>query len=123
MAEPASDLDAVMATVRDYLDGMVYGDEAMLRRAFHPSSQIIGHFQDEFAWLSLDDFVAETQAGGAIAAGTSYYWRVVSLELVGDLAVVNVEDDYMDVRYADLLTLIRHEGRWMITHKAFYVHE
>lgn len=38
--------DAVRAVVRDYLEGMVWGDEKRLRRAFHPGALQVGHFGD-----------------------------------------------------------------------------
>lgn len=120
-ATPAS-IDAVCQVVRDYLDGMVYGDETRLRRVFHPECIQIGHYQGRFVYETLDQFIAAVKAERVLPEGTPYFNEIVSIDITGDTAMVKVIDDYLDMRFTDYLTLIEHEGRWSIVSKTYYVH-
>jgi hypothetical protein len=113
---------AVCRVARDYLDGMVYGDEGRLRRAFHPECPQIGHYLGRFAYESLDEFIAAVKAETVLPEGTPYYSDIVSIDITGDTAMVKVEDDYLGMRFTDYLTMIEHGGRWSIVSKTYYVH-
>lgn len=112
----------IETAVRDYLDGMVYGDEAKLRRAFHPDARVIGHFGGTLEWSSVDEFAAACVAADTPPPGTDYFWRIRSLEIEGDTAFVDVIDDYLGIRFTDWLSLLHHDGRWVIVNKLFYAH-
>jgi hypothetical protein len=43
--EVGSQYALLLAAARDYLDGMMYADDAKLRRAFHPKCHVVGHFR------------------------------------------------------------------------------
>ncbi|GAB5467673.1 MAG: hypothetical protein Kilf2KO_07030 [Rhodospirillales bacterium] len=113
---------AVTAVVRAYLDGMVFADEALLRQALHPRWHCIGHIKGSLEWLSLDDFIATCKQARPSEPDPDYFWRIVSLEIVGDSALLHLEDDYLGRRFTDHLTLLKHEGRWQIVNKVFYLH-
>lgn len=114
--------EEIRSVVRDYLDGMMFADEARLRRAFHPAAKSIGHDRAGLEWDSIDTFVGACKAAGALPAGSSYYWKILFLEITGDMAIVTLEDDYQGARYTDYLTLMLLDGRWQIINKAFYRH-
>jgi hypothetical protein len=120
--ELGGELAALRAVGRDYLDGMMYADEAKLRRAFHPKCLIVGHFRDRLEYDPLDAFIDAVKAEGAVPAGTPYFAEIVSIDIAGDTAVVKVIDDYLGSRFTDYLTMVKTEGRWVIVNKAFYVH-
>ncbi|MFO1091506.1 MAG: nuclear transport factor 2 family protein [Hyphomicrobiales bacterium] len=113
---------AVTRVVNDYLDGMIYGDEAMLRRAFHPDCPQIGHLDGRFEYENLDQFIAWIRGETVLEPGTPYYSEIVTIDLAGDMAMVKVVDDAFGSRFTDYLTLVRHEGRWLIVSKTYYVH-
>ena len=112
----------LVAVARDYLDGMFYADETKLRRAFHPQSLQIGHYRGRLEYDPLDTFVKFVMGGPASMPGTSYYAEIVVLEVAFDIAVVKVVDDWLDERYTDYLTMLKHDGKWSIVNKAFTVH-
>ncbi|WP_119302552.1 nuclear transport factor 2 family protein [Dongia deserti] len=118
----ASDFAAVHAVACDYLDGMMYADEAKLRRAFHPKCLIVGHFRDRLEYDPLDAFIEACKKEGSIPPGTPYFAEMLSIDVTGDTAVVKLTDDYLGVRFTDYLTMVKTEGRWVIVNKAFYVH-
>ncbi len=113
----------LLAVARDYLDGMMYADEAKLRRAFHPKCLIVGHFRGRLEYDPLDAFIDACKKEGSIPAGTPYYAEIVSIDVTGDTAVVKLIDDYLGIRFTDYLTMVKTEGRWVIVNKAFYVHQ
>jgi len=59
------DIAAVTDVARAYYEGMVAGDEALLSRAFHPRACIVGNYQGELEWLTLEEFVVECKEGAA----------------------------------------------------------
>jgi hypothetical protein len=113
----------LLAVARDYLDGMMYADEAKLRRAFHPKCLIVGHFRGRLEYDPLEAFIDACKKEGSIPAGTSYFAEIVSIDVAGDTAVVKLIDDYLGIRFTDYLTMVKTKGRWVIVNKAFYVHQ
>jgi hypothetical protein len=115
-----ADIAAVMETVRAYFDGMVAGDEAKLRVAFHPRASIVGNEGGGLSWSTLDEFVAECK--GAIGHAGSQDWRVEGQWFVGDIALVRLGGWFAGVWYTDDLSLLRIDETWRIVHKTFYPH-
>ena len=113
---------AILAVARDYLDGMVYADEAQLRRAFHPQCMMVGHYRGRLEFDPIGDFIVAVMKAGGPKRGTPYYNEIVSIDITGDMAVVKLTDDYLGERFTDYLTLLQHEGNWLIVNKVFYVH-
>ena len=120
--ETGTAFSALQAVARDYLDGMMYADEAKLRRAFHPKCLVVGHFRGRLEYDPLDAFIDACKKEGSIPSGTPYFAEIVSMDVTGDIAVVKLIDDYLGTRFTDYLTMVKIEGRWIIVNKAFYVH-
>ena len=116
------ELAPIAAVARDYFDGMMYADEAKLRRAFHPKCLIVGHFRGRLEYDPLDAFIDACKREGSIPSGTPYFAEIVSIDVTGDTAMIKVIDDYLGSRFTDYLTMVKTEGRWLIVNKVFYVH-
>lgn len=116
------ELAPIAAVARDYFDGMMYADEAKLRRAFHPKCLIVGHFRGRLEYDPLDAFIDACKKEGSIPSGTPYFAEIVSIDVTGDTAMIKVIDDYLGSRFTDYLTMVKTEGRWLIVNKVFYVH-
>ena len=102
------------------IGAMVWGDGAMLRQAFHPKACCIGHFDGELEWDDLEAFI-QGVSGEAAAPGSKPYWRINSMDVTGDMAIVQVENDWAGHRFDDTLTLLFHDDRWQIVSKLFYL--
>jgi hypothetical protein len=113
---------AVESVVETYLDGMVLADAAATRRAFHPQAHVVGHEAAGLDWLDVDGFVSACAIAGPQPGGRAAHARIISLEIVGDIARVHLEDDYDGARYTDFLTLLFTGGRWQIVNKTFHRH-
>ena len=106
---------------RAYYEGMIAGDEALLSRAFHPRACIVGNYQGELEWLTLEEFVAECKEGSGAAVGPSV-WRLDGLSVEGDTALIRLGAQYAGEWYSDDLSMLRIDGSWRIVHKTFYPH-
>ncbi|MGO4313134.1 nuclear transport factor 2 family protein [Pseudomonas sp. KB_15] len=123
MTTQSIDTEQINLVVRQYVEGMVFADEALLRQAFHPDCRIIGHYHKELEWASLDDFVSAIQTEGPAPAGTQPFWQMINLDITGDAAAVKVIDDFAGMRFTDYLSLLKVDDRWVIINKLYYFHE
>lgn len=114
--------DDILAVVRAYLEAMAGADAEKLRGAFHPSASIIGNYQGEVEWLSLDAFVAAVLDAGPAAVGHSPYWDIASVDRTPDSAVVRVTDDFAGMRFTDHLSLLKIGPDWRIVNKLYHLH-
>ncbi|MET0845182.1 MAG: nuclear transport factor 2 family protein [Pseudomonas sp.] len=123
MTAQSMDKEHISIVVRNYVEGMVFADEALLRQAFHPACHIIGHFQQALEWLSLEDFISAVKAEGPAAKEVEPFWQTVSVDITGDAAAVKVIDDYVGLRFTDYLSLLKINERWMIVNKVYYLND
>lgn len=112
--------EQITRAIGNYVEGMIFADEALLRRAFHPSCCIVGHFDGALEWLTLDDFVSAILTEGPAAAGTTPFWQVQNMDVTGDAAAVKIIDDYSGMRFTDYLSLLNIDGQWVIVNKLYY---
>jgi hypothetical protein len=110
---------AIRETIRLYIEGMTLGDEAKLRRAFHPRAQLLGHFDGGLEWDTLDGQIAVFRENAA-PEGTEPVWQVDAIRITGDTGVAHVTDEWCGMRFRDTLALLHHEGRWVIVTKLFF---
>jgi hypothetical protein len=116
------DEGAIRAVVRDYLEGMIYGQPDRLRSAMHPLCMQAGHYKGNYEFFPRDEFIEALRAEKMEAPGTPYKSEILSIDITGDVALAKVNDDCFGTSFTDYLTLIRHEGRWQIVMKAFFDH-
>ena len=117
-----ADHDALRAVATLYLEGMIWGQPDKLERAFHPKATATGHFEGAYLNSGRDDFIPEWVGLGSLLPGTPYAHQITVLDVTGDVACVKVTDTCFGDDYTDYLTLIRDDGQWQITHKAWFVH-
>lgn len=123
MTAQTLDKEHISIVVRNYVEGMVFADEVLLRQAFHPDCRIIGHYHNELEWLPLNDFISAIKAEGPAAKDVNPFWQTVSVDVTGDAAAVKVIDDYLGMRFTDYLSLLKIKERWMIVNKVYYLNE
>lgn len=117
-----ADRQSIEATVHLYVEGMAFANEAALKKAFHPKSSIIGHYQNAVEWLSRDEFIAAILEEGAASPGTQPYMDIDSIDISGDAATVKVTDEFAGMRFTDYLSLLKIDGRWTIVSKLYHLH-
>lgn len=120
------DHDAVRQVVIDYLEGMVWGDEDRLRRAFHPGALQVGHFGEVYEFFPLEEFIAWIRNETTDPEGTPYKAELLSIEVTGTVAIAKVTDSCFGTDFTDYLVMVKDRpdetGRWQIVTKAYHVH-
>lgn len=118
--------DAVRAVVVDYLEGMCWGDEAKLRRAFHPGALQVGHFGATYEFFPLEEFIAWLKGEETEAEGSPIIAELLSIEVTGTVAVAKLTDTCFGTDFTDFLVMVKDRpdasGRWQIVTKAYHVH-
>lgn len=118
--------DAVRAVVVDYLEGMCWGDEAKLRRAFHPGALQVGHFGETYEFFPLQDFIDWVKGEETEPAGSPIIAELLSIEVTGTVAVAKLTDTCFGTDFTDYLVMVKDRpdatGRWQIVTKAYHVH-
>ncbi len=110
----------ISEVVRIYVEGMCQNDPAKLRAAMHEKSSCIGHYECGLEWDTRDAFIAAVDK--AVVAPDPSPWHAISaISVVGDVAVVQLEDIWLGMHFDDTLTLLRHDGRWIIVSKVFFL--
>lgn len=117
-----TDFDQIRAVVGLYLDGMIRGQADKLRQAFHPKATATGHYQGTYPNDPPEVFIADWLALEPLPPETPYAADLTLIDLTGDVAVAKVTNTCFGDDYTDYLTLIRHDGAWQITHKAWFCH-
>ena len=116
-----TELELIQQTVQYYFDGLYQSDIAKLNRAFHQNSQVIGYFQGNLLFETLEQFIEFVRATPAPSrSGEEYDMRIVSIDMTGIEAMVKVEDLYLGFRFTDYLSLLKIDGEWVIVNKTFY---
>lgn len=118
--------DAVRAVVVDYLEGMCWGEEAKLRRAFHPGALQVGHFGETYEFFPLQDFIDWVKGEATAREGSPIIAELLSIEVTGTVAVAKLTDTCFGTDFTDYLVMVKDrpgsEGRWQIVTKAYHVH-
>ena len=110
----------IAEVVRTYVEGMCQSDPAKLRAAKHERACSIGHFDGGLEWDGREGFIAVVDQSVQVPDPAPWF-RINSISLAGDVATVQVEDIFLGQHYDDTLTLLHHEGHWMIVAKVFYL--
>lgn len=118
---------AVRQVVLDYLEGMVWGQEEKLKRAFHPQAIQVGHFQGTYEFFPLQQFIDWVKSADTQPAGTPYQAELISIEVTGTVAVVKVNNTCFGSDFTDYLVMVKDKpdatGKWQIVTKAYHAYQ
>jgi len=123
MATNTQDINAIANIIMDYYDGMALNIESKLRQVFHPDCFVIGNYQGGIEWSSLDAFVAEVKATvpeNASRNGINYHIDINAIDVTNDAAIAKVTNNFVGDWYTDYLSLMKHDGQWVIINKLFH---
>lgn len=117
---PQESYPEIVDCVRAYIHGMCHAEPDLLRRSMHPKACSIGHIDGGTEWDHREAFIETVQA--AVKTPDPDPWfRINSIAVTGDTAVVRVEDIWLGDHYDDTLTLLHVGGAWVIVSKVFYL--
>ena len=111
-----SDFDSITAIVQDYFDGLHNGDVLKLQSIFHRDAWLKapGIRRSREQWLTnVSDRPIPAQQG------RSFEFKLLSVDVVKDQAMVKIECPLFDFNYIDFLGLLKEEGQWLIVSKMY----
>ena len=124
-APPFTDYEAVKKTMQGYIDGVVEGRSDKVRASFHPAASFFGHYNGTLlagSAQALFDWV--DQNGPATGTKTEFAHidvrettALVRLEMAGVTGKLSLGGN---ARLSDFFTLLKIDGKWLITHKTFH---
>ena len=110
----------ILEVVKTYVEGMCLNDPAKLRDAMHEKLCCIGHYEGGLEWDTRDAFIAAVNE--AVDTPDPSPWHAVNtVSIFGDVAMVQVENIWLGMHFDDALTLLKHENRWIIVSKVFFL--
>ena len=112
----AHEFDSVMALVQDYFDGLHHGEVSKLRAIFHPDAFL----KAPDLRRSLDQWLdAVASRPIPVQQGRPYDFKLLSIDIVKDQAMVKLECPLFEHFYIDFLGLLKENGRWLIVNKMY----
>jgi Putative lumazine-binding len=115
-----AEYDAIDRTLQNYIDAARAGDSSLMRKVFIEGAMIRGTYGGKLVEWTLQAFCEIIDKGGPAA---DLQAQVVTIEWSGSAAMARLEaKNWRGTRYTDFFVLIRHEGAWKISSKAFFAH-
>lgn len=115
---PAIDDDfaKIRTIINSYFTGLYQGNSSQLKAIFHPTAMLKspGNFRTLDRWL--ED--VETRATPE-SLGQPFDFKILSIEIIQDQAMVKLECPLFDYFYIDFLGLLKEQGRWLIVNKMY----
>jgi ketosteroid isomerase-like protein len=119
-----SEIAEVEAVVWAYLQALHDGDVAGLRKAFAEGAALYSSIDGRPAILGIQPWLERVE--GRKSARDSGYEsanRVLSIEVVGDMASAKVTSAFPPKRFVDFLSLVRTASGWRIVAKTYFAEE
>jgi len=111
-----NDFESVHAIVQDYFDGLHYGDVTKLRAIFHADTFL----KAPDSRRSLEQWLSAVASRPVPSQqGISYEFKLLSVEVIKDQAMVKLECPLFEHRYIDFLGLLKEDGCWKIVTKMY----
>ncbi|KAM0713428.1 hypothetical protein Q7P37_010390 [Cladosporium fusiforme] len=119
---PTSEYDAVVKTVQTYVDGLIAGDNNVLRKAFHSEATMYGlTAQKELLGGPISNLYTFVDQHGK-APQIKVRLDVLGITPTTAVVKVDMEKDAGGFDYTDFHTLIKLDGKWSIIAKTFHTY-
>lgn len=111
-----SEFDDVITLVQMYFEGLYQGDVKKLASIFHPDAflKAPGLRRSLTEWLAA---VAERPIPAQ--QELAYNFRLLSIEIIKNQAMVKLDCPLFDHAYVDFLSLLKENGRWLVVNKMY----
>jgi hypothetical protein len=113
-----NDQQAVTDVVEAYFRGSYYGDELLLRQAFHPQAIICGNFNDRYVEWDLNTFIERVKAANSHTV-EAFNKSIIGLDINHNIAMVKAKVIAAGEIFTDYISLLKINGSWCIRHKGF----
>jgi hypothetical protein len=116
----ATERAAIEAAIQLYIDGASKGDADKINETFHEAAWMYGSVSGQRFDMPAGK-LAETVAAQPLDSDGRFSARITSLEQVGDVARVTLEENgcWGSLSFVDYFTLTKIDGTWKIVNKTF----
>ena len=118
-----SDKEKIEAGVQLYFDSLYESSEEKVRAIFHDAAMVSGYLPDGLHEMNLDEFAGfvASQQPSPKESGAEVLLEIVSCDIDGSTAAVQVRDGYLGMVFLDKLSFLKVDGEWKIYTKLFHV--
>ena len=110
------DLFSVIGLIESYFDGVYYADSKKLKAIFHSDAYLKAPDQRRDLSTWLEDVESREIP---YELGLPYDFKILSIEIIQDQAMVKVDCPLFDHLYVDFLGLLKEQGDWKIVNKMY----
>jgi hypothetical protein len=115
-----SEHQAVFDLTQRYLRGIYEGDVDCLQEVFHANARIEDMVTGTFRSRDVGHYIqAVASRQSPYACGEPFRMAPVSIGIWADMATVTAELRFLGNHFFNVLSMIRCDGKWLITHKLF----
>ena len=112
----SSDFNIITAIVQEYFDGLHNGDVLKLKSIFHHDAWL----KAPGIRLSREQWLANvSKRPTPKEQRRSCEFKLLSIDVVKDQAMVKIECPLFDFNYIDFLGLLKEKGQWLIVNKMY----
>lgn len=113
-----ADIQRITQIIHQYFDGLYYGDIDILAAVFREDTVLKAPYLTRSLEQWFSDIV-ERPIPADETKGSHIGFRILSIEVVGDQAMVKVECPLFDFEYIDFLGLLKENQQWLIVSKMY----
>lgn len=114
------DHQSILQVLSDYFRGLHEGDVELLRSVFDPEAVLFAELNGASYRKSLDAYLdGVAQRSSPAELNEAFRMRVLSVEVLHDMAVARVHVPALGFNFYNYLTLLRKGGSWRIVGKVF----
>jgi Putative lumazine-binding len=116
-----TDIVAIEAAIRTYLDGLHEGDADKLAAVFHPTSALTGLVDGKLVITPRDKWLEAVRGRPSPKqSGLARHDHILSVDLVGPaMAQVKLKCAIPPKFFTDELCMLKIDGRWQVAQKVF----
>ena len=118
-----SNTEQIEKCINIYYEGCCESDPAKIKEAFDKNAMISGYLPDGLHEMNLDEFagfVADQQPSPK-EKGDEEFLEIISCEIVGDTAIVQIREAYLGMTFIDSFSFLKKDNSWRIYTKLFHV--
>ncbi|WP_204336001.1 nuclear transport factor 2 family protein [Leptobacterium flavescens] len=112
--------EKIQEVIELYFTGLYKGKKELLEEAFHQKMQLFGDINGEPYYREVGDFldgVAKRESPESL--GEDFRMKILSLEILGNIAVTKLHVPMFEFNYFDYLLLHKINGKWTVVSKSF----
>lgn len=110
----------IHAVIKNYFEGIFYGDVNKLESAFHPQCLLYGDINGQAYFKPLQEYLtAVKNRKSPSASGEEFKMKVLSVEILNQVAYVKLHCPMLGYNYYDFIAMSKIDDKWVIVNKLF----